>query len=241
MSVSGEEEVYMRRQNCYVLCCILVVLFTSGCAVNGDAAHPGFNAAADVGKVLEGKDGHGEETLPDISPEAGVSETVAASLDEGQRDVCGMESAEKRWMFSGQCELGCGWWVYSVPEQEELDYKIYFFSGKNGDDMDKSFDEMDFDLGQADYVFPDAREGNIAIGKFTEMYLYEPFVMESGESAWIIIASYERDGRKYYDTRIYKWSGDGFVIDKAMTEELNALYSDAEEYPVLEVIEMPHD
>ncbi len=50
---------------------------------------------------------------------------------------------------------------------------------------------MDFNLKQADFVFPDARENNMVIEKFIGMYLYEPFAMESGESAWIVAATYE--------------------------------------------------
>lgn len=148
-------------------------------------------------------------------------------------------------MENGSCDLGCGWLLYTVPAQEDQDYKIYFFADQSKDceDRFKSFEEMDFNLEQADFIFPDVRENNIAIGKFIDIYLYEPFTTESGESAWIAVATYEMDGKQYYDTRIYTpdEGGYGYVVNEAMTEELNDLYSDVEEYPVWKIIEMPHD
>lgn len=96
---------------------------------------------------------------------------------------------------------------------------------------------------QADFIFPDARENNTAIGKFIEMYLYETFITESGKSARIVIAIYEKEGKQYYDTRIYvpDERGYGYVVDEYMTEELNALYADVKEYPVWQIMEIPHD
>ncbi len=42
--------------------------------------------------------------------------------------------------------------------------------------------------------------------------------MESGDSDRIVIASCEIGGRQYYDTHIYKWSGESYVIDGTMSE-----------------------
>lgn len=55
-----------------------------------------------------------------------------------------------------------------------------------------------------------------------------------------MIATYEIDGKQYYDTRVYTpdEGGYGYVLDESMTEELNALYANAEEYPVLQIIEI---
>lgn len=163
--------------------------------------------------------------------------------EEELQDAAVLDSVEKRMIQYGICggDLGIGWLLYTVPDQEGQDYKIYFFN--DSDQTYKPFEEIDFDLDQADFVFPDVRENNMAIGKFIEIYLCESFTSEAGGSDWIMIATYEIDGRQYYDTRIYTSAegGYGYAVNKSRTEELNALYYDAEEYPVWQIIEMPHD
>ena len=223
--------VYMKKKIIYALC-ILMLVFISGCAVNNDtSANYDSCVIFDASELSEEGNGHKEET---------------ASIGERQQDIKTIDSVEKKMLFHGICGggLDSGWLLYTVPNQENQDYKIYFFSDRNREDDEyKSFEEIDFDLEQADFIFPDARENNMAIGKFIDMYLYEIFTTESGKSARIVIATYEIDGKQYYDTRIYipDEGGYGYVLDESMTEELNALYADVEEYPVLQIIEMPHD
>ncbi len=230
----------------YILC-ILALVFINGCAMNNDTtAAPGRGAMPDVGGIPEEENDYREETLPDVRYEADLLEEVTVPADERQQDAESMDSVEKKMLLYGGCDaLGCGWLLYTVPDQEDQDYTIYFFADKSKDyeERYKSFDEIDFNLDQADFIFPDARENNIAIGKFIDIYLYEPFTTESGESAWIAVAIYEIDGKQYYDTRIYTSDegGYGYVVNESMTEKLNALYSDVEEYPVWKIIEMPHD
>ncbi len=127
----------MKKKIGYVFC-ILMLVFISGCAMNKDR----------------------EETLPDVYFEVNVSEEAAAPVGEEQQNVNGMDSVEKRMMLYGNCEFGCGWWLYTVPDREGQDYKMYFFADKSKDyeERYKSFEEIDFNLEQADYVFPDARE-----------------------------------------------------------------------------------
>ncbi|MCM1214374.1 MAG: hypothetical protein NC548_07620 [Lachnospiraceae bacterium] len=230
------------------LCCvtgILMLVFMNGCAMNDDTAvNHDFGVISDAGEISERENGHRETPLPDVCSEADVSGETMIPANERQQDAKSMDSVEKGMLLYGGCDaLGCGWLLYTVPAQEDQDYKIYFFADKSRDceERFKSFEEMDFNLEQADFVFPDVRENNKAIGKFIDIYLYEPFMTESGESAWIAVATYETGGRQYYDTRIYTPSEEGYVIDESMTEEFNALYSDVEEYPVLQIIEMPHD
>ncbi|MDE6640513.1 MAG: hypothetical protein K2K63_08325 [Acetatifactor sp.] len=226
---------------------MLTLVFISGCAVNNAATvNYDFGIMLDASELSEGENGHKEELLPDILSEADVSEEETVSTGERQQDIKLIDSVEKRMLLHGLCggDLGSGWLLYTVPNQVNQDYKIYFFSCRNREDDEyKSFEEIDFDLEQADFIFPDARENNVAIGKFIDMYLYEIFTTESGKSARIVIATYEIDGKQYYDTRIYTpdEGGYGYVLDESMTEELNALYADVEEYPVLQIIEMPHD
>lgn len=234
------------KKICYVLG-ILMLFFISSCAMNNDmAVNHDSGVISDASEVSEEENGHREKPLPDVRSEADVSEEVTTPASERQQDAESMDSVEKKMLLYGGCDaLGCGWLLYTVPDQEDQDYTIYFFADQSKDceERFKSFEEMDFNLDQADFIFPDARENNIAIGKFIDMYLYEPFTTESGESAWIAVAIYETDGKQYYDTRIYTTDegGYGYVVNESMTEKLNALYSDVEEYPVWKIIEMPHD
>lgn len=211
----------MKKKMSYALC-ILMLVFISSCAVNNDTT-----VNHDLGVIFDASE---------------LSEEETASIGERQQDIKITDSVEKRMLLNGICggNLGSGWLLYTVPNQENQDYKIYFFSCQNREDDEyKSFEEIDFDLEQADFIFPDARENNMAIGKFIDMYLYEIFTTESGKSARIVIATYEIDGKQYYDTRIYTPDevGYGYVLDESMTEELNALYADVEEYPVWQIIE----
>lgn len=236
----------MKKKISYSLC-ILMMVFISGCAVNHDlTANHDSGIIIDTSELSEEEQGHKEEILPDIHSETEVSEEETAFIGERQQDIKVIDSVDKNMLLYGDCggNLGSGWLLYTVPNQENQDYKIYFFSCRNREDDEyKSFEEIDFDLEQADFIFPDVRENNMAIGKFIDIYLYEVFTTESGKSARIVIATYEIDGKQYYDTRIYipAEGGYGYVPDEAMTEELNALYADVEEYPVLQIIEMPHD
>lgn len=237
----------MRKKISYVLC-ILMVAFISGCNVNNNSTvNHDFGVIFDASELSEEENGHKEDTLLDIHSETDVSEDGKVSTGESQQDIKIIDSVEENMLLYGDCggNLGFGWLLYTVPNQESQDYKIYFFADQNRDENEgyKSFEEIDFDLEQADFIFPDARENNMAIGKFIEIYLYEVFITESGKSARIVVATYEIDGKQYYDTRIYTpdESGYGYVVDESMTEELNILYTDVEEYPVLQIIEMPHD
>lgn len=237
----------MKKKISYALC-ILMVVFISGCAVNNDSTvNHDSGIIFDASELSGEENGDKEETLLDIHSEADVSEEETASIGERQQDIKIIDSVEKNMLLYGDCggNLGFGWLLYTVPNQESQDYKIYFFANQNKDDNEgyKSFEEIHFDLEQADFIFPDVRENNMAIGKFTEIYLYEAFTAESGKSARIVIATYEIDGKQYYDTRIYipDEGGYGYVVNESMTEELNALYADVEEYPVLQIIEMHHD
>ena len=190
-----------------------------------------------------------EEDLEDIADSVDFTLLKNVQVPEMRGDSVPSDASEvfeeeKRMLSSINDDLlGCGWLLYTVPDQEDQDYKLYFFADESKDGAERltPFEEMDFNLDQVDFIFPDARENNRSIGKFIGIYLFEPFTTKSGESAWIVVATYETDGRQYYDTRIYTPSEEGYVIDESMTEELNALYSDVEEYPVLQIIEMPHD
>lgn len=133
--------------------------------------------------------------------------------------------------------LGYGWLYFSRPAQEGEDYKICFARSENRDD-EESFDDVGITLADADYLFPDVREGNVAIGSFVEHWFYWDFITEEHRNGYFIVAKYEKDGSTYYDTRIYQAceNGYGYELNEAKTRELNDSYREAEKYPVWEVL-----
>ena len=138
--------------------------------------------------------------------------------------------------------LGLGFLVYTVPDKDDEDYRLYFFQSEEGEDVDQLFTNPFFNLTEASYTFPDARERNAPIGRFKEIYLLETGdVQRDGTHDILAIAVYEKDGNEYYDTRVYEESEDGYIVNTALTQELNEKYHDAEDYPVWDVMSMPGD
>ena len=138
--------------------------------------------------------------------------------------------------------LGLGTLVYTLPQSAEEDYKVYFFAEKNEDERYLSLSERNLELTEATYIFPDAREGNIPIGKFQEFYYFGTGDISSdGVDDLLLIACYEVGDEVYYDTRVYVENEDGYVLDNTLTQKLNEKYYNVEEYPVGEVVELPHD
>ena len=145
-------------------------------------------------------------------------------------------------MFCELANLGIGTLAYNVPDNDDEDYRLYFFITKNEDDRYQSLSEMTFDLSAAAYVFPDVREGNVPIGKLKELY-YIDTIDISGDYVGdvFVIATYEANGNMYYDTRVYEASGNGYVMNATLTQELNEKYYNVEDYPVEDVISLPNN
>lgn len=138
-------------------------------------------------------------------------------------------------MFGNVGNLGLGTLLYTVPDADDVDYKLYFFLSENEEDRN-----LTFDLSKASYVFPDAREGNAAIGKFKEIYFMDTAdILQDGTQDIIVIAVYEKDGNAYYDTRIYEERENGYVVNTALTQELNEKYYNVKDYPVQDIIALP--
>lgn len=138
--------------------------------------------------------------------------------------------------------LGLGTLVYSIPQSSEEDYKIYFFASKNENERYLPITERNLELSDDTYIFPDAREGNLPIGKFQEFYSFEMGdISGDGVADLLFIACYEVEDEVYYDTRVYVGNEAGYALDSILTQKLNEKYYNVEEYPVWEVLELPHD
>ena len=175
---------------------------------------------------------HGqEESAGDVETNRNASDTVADKLILNEL------------MYGNVGEpLGLGTLVYTIPQSSEEDYKVYFFASKNEDERYLSLSERNLELTEATYIFPDAREGNIPIGKFQEFYYFDTEDISSdGVADLLLIACYEVGDEVYYDTRVYVGNEDGYALDNTLTQKLNEKYYNVEEYPVWEVVELPHD
>ena len=174
-----------------------------------------------------------EDILSNTSDD--MSENYLATVGESGEDL-------KELMFGGLGNLGLGFLAYTVPDKDNIDYRLYFFQSENEEDRYPSFEEMSFHLSDASFVFPDVREGNISIGNFKEIYFMDyTDVLKDGSCDVIVIAVYEKDGNEYYDTRVYEERENGFIVNVALSQELNEKYYNAENYPVENIISMPGD
>ena len=164
-------------------------------------------------------------------------------LSENASDTAADKSILNELMYGNAGKpLGLGTLAYTIPQSSEEDYKIYFFASKNEDERYLSLSERDLELTEATYIFPDAREGNIPIGKFQELYYFGTGdISGDGADDLLLIARYEAGDEVYYDTRVYVEREDGYALENTLTQKLNEKYYNVEEYPVGEVVELPHD
>lgn len=173
-----------------------------------------------------------DEIIDEGVPDSNVTEVNDVPEVNHEAD----ENADlKVLMFGNVGNLGLGTLLYTVPDADDVDYKLYFFLSENEEDRN-----LTFDLSKASYVFPDAREGNAAIGKFKEIYFMDTAdILQDGTQDIIVIAVYEKDGNAYYDTRIYEEKEKGYVVNTALTQELNEKYYNVKDYPVQDIIALP--
>ena len=135
--------------------------------------------------------------------------------------------------------LGVGRLFYVISDQDDEDYKLYFFETQ---DTSWLFDLADYPPEKADYIFPDVREGNAAIGKFWQIYFFDMVdITEDGKADFILIARYEVEEGVYYDTRVYEWTEEGYLPNDEWMDELNRKYYNTDQYPVEQIMELPHD
>ena len=176
-----------------------------------------------------------------------LQDNMSVSELTGKTEVIEAEPLEmlpelKEIMFGNMGNLDIGTLAYTVPDKDDEDYRLYFFQSEEGEDVDQLFTDPFFNLTEASYTFPDAREGNVPIGRFKEIYLLETGdVQRDGTHDILAIAVYEKDGNEYYDTRVYEAGESGYVVDTALTQELNEKYYNVKDYPVHEIVALPDD
>lgn len=135
--------------------------------------------------------------------------------------------------------LGLGELVCTLPGQKSEDYQIYFFRSKKDA---KAGQTEAYDWEAADDRLPDVRENNVSIGKFMEIYYLDLVdLTKNATPELLVVAQYEVEGRICYDTRVYEAAGKNFVVHDQLTQEMNQKYCEADDYPIGEIIDLPHD
>lgn len=228
------------------------VLFLEGCTIgqkNDTSANRTGTLESQIGdKMEQPNDAQQNDMQQDAEPEV-QNNQVEPEVQNNQvepkvqnNQVSGSASEMQMLELGNMENLGLGYLVCTVPGKEDEDYKLYFFSTESESaDRYKSFSETEFDLEAADYVFPDVREGNAPIGRFLDIYFFDITEIRDAGRDFIIIARYDVDGKNCYDTRAYMQSGKSYCVDEELMQELNEKYRDVEEYPIIELFEMPHD
>ncbi|MDE6063013.1 MAG: hypothetical protein K2G20_00265 [Lachnospiraceae bacterium] len=137
-------------------------------------------------------------------------------------------------------DLGLGFLAYAEPEQEGEDYRLCFFATESGsEDLYKPLAELEFSLGDADYIFPDVRENNASIGRFLEVYHNDMIGIEGFyDTALIVVAKYEAGGTECYDMRVYSECESGYSADEALMQKLNEKCSEIGASSVIDLIMM---
>ena len=185
----------------------------------------------------------------DISIEDTQTDNLQQSLDSG-------EQHEVRFSQGGILgdNFESGYLVYTLPNKENEDYRLYFFN-KNNDGIDYNLEEdgyippneIDYKLEKADYVFPDVRENNVSIGNFISIYFIDTGrllpLRGNDDTVFLAIATYEKDGNRYYDTRVYEFNENeiGVRVNYDLTLKFNEKYYDAEDVPIVDIITLPQN
>ena len=240
-------------KKCLFVLALLLTIGLCGCSSENDSPQVG----GDIGNIEDIADGKEDsldsivtaEDISDSEPakgaEADEAESSGKSLaamnptkaNPAETNPTGANPEQRVSEYGIVGNLGLGFLVYTVPDKDDEDYRLYFFQPEEGEGADRLFINPSFNLSEASYIFPDVREGNVPIGKFKEIYLLETGdVQRDGICDLLAIAIYEKDGNEYYDTRVYEESEDGYVVNTALTQELNEKYHDAEDYPVWDIM-----
>ena len=122
--------------------------------------------------------------------------------------------------------LGIGILVYTVPCDDKQDYKLCFYADESGKRQDAAIDIKELKIEDADYVFPDAREGNMPIGTFQT---FDEFQIEDiGEDGtWdiLLVGIYGIEEELSRDIRVYTENGEGYTLNMELTKELSEKYA----------------
>ena len=163
-----------------------------------------------------------------------------SDTDQDERDT--VSAMQMQGLMQGDFGgLGLGLLTYTIPQQDDEDYRLCFFKeGGQEPDFGKGMSEaVYYPLERADYIFPDVRGNNVPIGKFMEIYFFDTVTIGGSSTAgMVVVAAYDVKGETCYDTRIYRWDGTGYSAEGKLMQEFNEKYYSEEEYPVEELYQL---
>lgn len=234
---NGEVE---KMKKVIIMFCVCINMFLFGaCAVGEDRAA----AVGPQESYLDfGPGGVGDMAPGGSGQQNGQADSLEQSVTEGEGNGEAVTSVPKvHVLMAGNVgDLGLGFLAYAEPEQEGEDYRLCFFAAENeSEDWYKSFEESEFSLEDADYIFPDVRENNASIGSFLEVYHNDMIGIEGiCETALIVVAKYEAGGTECYDMRVYRKCESGYSADEALMQKLNEKCSEIGVSSVIDLIMM---
>lgn len=195
-----------------------------------------------VNVLLGSEEGMTKEDLQEFADKIDFKILKEVKVPEMRGDTAGVPTDEPLFVerFHGEVgNLGSGTLVTADSCNDKQDYKLYFFSDKNGEGQDPKFNVKELKLEDADYAFPDVREGNIPMGTFQGFEVFRlGDIGKDGTSDILLVGIYGVDGDLCLDARVYTESVEGYVLNAALTQELNEkyYYYNAEEFPFREIL-----
>ena len=194
-----------------------------------------------VNVLLGSEDGMTKEDLQEMADKIDFRILKDVQVPDMRGDsVVPTDGPLLREIFHGEMgNLGSGTLITADFCDDKQDYRIYFFVNKNGEEQDPNFNGRELKLEDADYIFPDAREGNIPIGTFQGFVVFEQGdIGRDGTSDLLLIGLYGVGEDYCVDSRVYTESGEGYVLNTALTQELNEkyYYYNAMEFPFRKIL-----
>lgn len=185
--------------------------------------------------------GVGDMASDESGQQNGQTDSSQQSAAAGEGNGEAASSAPKlHFLMTGNVGDLVGYLAYAEPEQEGEDYRLCFFAVESeSEDWYKSFEELEFSLEDADYIFPDVRENNASIGRFLEVYHNDMIGIEGiYDTALIVVAKYEAGETECYDMRVYREGENGYSADEALMQKLNEKCSEIGVSSVIDLIMM---
>ena len=195
-----------------------------------------------VNVLLGSEEGMTKEDLQEFADKIDFTILKDVKVPEMRGDTAGMptEGPLLREIFHGEVgNLGSGTLITADFCDDKQDYRFYFVADKNGEEEDSRFNVKELKPEDADYIFPDAREGNIPIGTFQGFVVFElGDIWRDGTSDILLIGLYGVGEDFCVDSRVYTESGEGYVLNTALTQELNEkyYYYNAMEFPFRKIL-----
>ena len=181
-----------------------------------------------VNVLLGSEEGMTKKDLQEFADKIDFRILKEVKVPEMRGDTAGMpaEGPLLREIFHGEVgNLGSGTLITADFCDDKQDYRFYFVADKNGKEQDPKFNVKELKPEDADYIFPDAREGNIPIGTFQGFVVFElGDIGRDGTSDILLIGLYGVGEDFCVDSRVYTESGEGYVLNTALTQELNEKY-----------------